>query len=226
MDFRIRRFATRTALQDALTERLKSELEFPGERVAVMLSGGSTPLPVFRTLGAQTLSPAPGLAILYSDERHVPADSEGSNFHQSKPLLTALALPEAQVHRVCTELPVEAAADDYERQLAALLRSAATLRFGMIGLGADGHTASLFSAEDLQRAQGRLAIAVHRPDGRDAVSVTPDVLAKFETLLLVVAGADKRPIVQRLLARDAEVVALRAVAARLTLDVWGDADAL
>jgi 6-phosphogluconolactonase len=224
--FRVRRFATRAALQEALAGRLQSELEYPGERVAVMLSGGSTPVPAFRALGAQRLAPAAGLSILYSDERHVPADSEASNFFQSGPLLQALALRDEHVLRVRTELPLALAADDYERQLAALLRSAPSLRFGMIGLGADGHTASLFSTDDLQRAQGRLAIAVHRPDGRDAVSVTPTLLAKFESLLVVVAGADKRSIVERLLAHDGEVLAMRALAGRANVDVWGDAEAL
>jgi 6-phosphogluconolactonase len=220
-EFRVRRFASRDALDEALVERLRIEVIAPaGAPAAVMLSGGSTPLPAFRALRTQGLPPAPGLSILYSDERHVPATSEGSNFHQSRPLLEALALRDEQIVRVRTELPLSAAAEDYERQLAALLRGAPALRFGMIGLGADGHTASLFSAADLERAQGRLAIAVHRPDGRDAVSVTPEVLAKFETLLLVVAGADKREVLQRLLANDADVVAVRALAARSVVDVW------
>jgi 6-phosphogluconolactonase len=222
-EFRVRRFATRDALDEALTERLRNEVAPRGAPVAVMLSGGSTPLPAFRALAAQGLPPAPELSILYSDERHVPPTSEASNFHQSRPLLEALALRDEQIVRVRTELPLPAASEDYERQLAALLRSAPALRFGMIGLGADGHTASLFSAADLERAQGRLAIAVHRPDGRDAVSVTPEVLANFETLLIVVAGADKRPVLQRVLANDAGVVAVRAVAARTVVDVWADA---
>ena len=224
--FRVRRFASRAALDTALAERLRSELEGAGEPAAVMLSGGRTPLTAFRTLGAETLSPSAGLRLLYSDERHVPADSDASNFHQSRPLLEALALPEDRVLRVHTELPLADAADDYERQLAALLHAVPALRFGLLGLGADGHTASLFSAADLERAAGRFAIAVHRPDGRDAVSVTPELLARFETLLIVAAGADKRAVSRRLLAQEAEVVAVRAVAAREIVDVWGDSEAL
>jgi 6-phosphogluconolactonase len=226
VQFRLRRFDSRADLDAALSERLRSELESAGEPVAVMLSGGRTPLAAFRALGAGTLSPSAGLRLLYSDERHVPAGSDASNFHQSRLLLKALALPEDRVLRVRTELSLAEAADDYERQLAALLHAVPALRFGLLGLGSDGHTASLFSAEDLDRAAGRLAIAVHRPDGRDAVSVTPALLARFQTLLIVAAGADKRDILRRLLAQDAEVVAVRAVAAREIVDVWGDADAL
>jgi 6-phosphogluconolactonase len=223
-EFRVRRFDSRRELEAALAERLRIEIEAPAERAALMLSGGSTPLPAFRTLGAQQLSPAPGLSILFSDERYVPITSEASNFHQSQPLLNAL--PGAQVLRVRTELPLEHAAEDYEQQLAALLRLAPALRFGMLGLGADGHTASLFTPADLERATGRLAIAVHRPDGRDAVTVTPEVLGRFETLLFVIGGADKRAALQGMLAHDTEVVALRAVSGRAHVDVWADLDAL
>jgi 6-phosphogluconolactonase len=223
-EFRVRRFASRQALEAALAERLRTEIETPGKRVALMLSGGSTPLPAFRTLGTQQLSPPPGLSIFYSDERYVPITSEASNFHQSQPLLNAL--PGADVLRVRTELPLEHAAEDYEHQLASLLRSAPALRFGMLGLGADGHTASLFSPADLELANGRLAIAVHRPDGRDAISVTPDVLVRFENLLFVIAGADKRVALQGMLAHDSKVVAMRAMSGRATVDVWADADAL
>lgn len=226
VQFRVRRFASRAALDAALGERLRHELEAPGERIAVMLSGGSTPLAAFRALGTTCLSPSAGLRVLYSDERHVPADSDASNFHGSEPLRRALALPEDRILRVRTELSLADAAADYERQLAALLRAVPALRFGLLGLGADGHTASLFSAADLERAQGRLAIAVHRPDGRDAVSVTPELLVRFETLLIAAAGADKRAVLRRLLASDAEVVAVRAVAAREVVDVWGDSEAL
>jgi 6-phosphogluconolactonase len=223
-EFRVRRFDSRRELEAALAERLRIEIEAPAERAALMLSGGSTPLPAFRTLGAQQLSPARGLSILFSDERYVPITSEASNFHQSQPLLNAL--PGAQVLRVRTELPLEHAAEDYEQQLAALLRLAPALRFGMLGLGADGHTASLFTPADLERATGRLAIAVHRPDGRDAVTVTPEVLGRFETLLFVIGGADKRAALQGMLAHDTEVVALRAVSGRAHVDVWADLDAL
>jgi 6-phosphogluconolactonase len=223
-EFRVRRFASRAELEEALAERLRIEIEASAERVTLMLSGGSTPLPAFRALGAQQLAPAPGLSIFYSDDRYVPITSEASNFHQSQPLLNAL--PDAQVLRVRTELPLERAAEDYEQQLATLLRTAPALRFGLLGLGADGHTASLFSHADLERAAGRLAIAVHRPDGRDAVTVTPDVLSRFDSLLFAIAGADKRAALRGMLAHDANVVALRAVSARTTVDVWADAEAL
>src|SRR5689334_17035314 len=188
-----------------------------------MLSGGSTPLPAYRALGARPgLSPGAGFRVLFSDDRYVPADSPASNYHQTQPLLAALALATAAVLRVRTELPLEDAARDYEDQLAALLRSGTRLGLGLLGLGADGHTASLFSAADIERARGRLALAVHRPDGMSAVSVTPELLARLAEPLFVVAGADKQEAVRRLLAQDPHLTAWRAVGGCARVELWMD----
>ena len=217
----IRRFARRADLDSALAERLKSAVR-AGAESAVMLAGGTTPGPAFGLL-ASAPPPAPaGLRILYSDERHVPSDSDASNYQLSKPLLNALALPAAQVLRVQTELPLEAAAQAYEESLRALLGEKLPVHLGLLGLGADGHTASLFKPADLAAARGRLAIPVQRPDGRTAVSVTPDFLAQVEEILFVVAGADKRAALGRLLARDPALIAWRAVERSPRVEVWAD----
>lgn len=218
-----RRFDSRDALESALEERLARAIAAPSA-AALMLSGGTTPLPAYRALTKRSgLAPAAGLRILFSDDRYVPADSPASNYHQARPLLDALALPpEAVVLRVRTELPLEEAADDYARQLAGLLRSGTRIGLGLLGLGADGHTASLFGAADLERARGHLAVAVHRPDGLSAVSVTPELLAQVDEPVFVAAGGGKRDAVRRLLARDPGLIAWRAVAGCARVELWVD----
>src|SRR2546423_8665931 len=206
-----RRFASRAALDTALERRLRQAIGASGAS-AIMLSGGTTPLPAYRSL-AQTPPPHDeGLHIVFSDDRYVPWDSDASNYHQARPLLDALALPATAVARVRTELPLEEAAADYERQLAALLDSGVRIGLGLLGLGADGHTASLFGAPDLERARGHLAIAVHRPDGMSAVSVTPGLLAQVEDLLVVVGGGRQTVGVAGLGAQDPRLL------------VWGGVD--
>jgi len=91
---------------------------------------------------------------------------------------------------------------------------------GLLGLGADGHTASLFGAADLERARGRLAIAVHRPDGMSAVSVTPDLLARVEQPVFVVAGSGKHDALQALTAQDRNLTAWRAVQGCPRVQLW------
>jgi len=217
-----RRFASRAALESALEERLARFIAAPGAG-ALMLSGGTTPLPAYRALASRARLPRnPQLHVLFSDDRYVPADSPASNYRQIEPLLAALALPPAAVLRVRTELPLEEAARDYERQLAGLGKSAVPIGLGLLGLGADGHTASLFGPADLERSRGHLALAVNRPDGLSAVSVTPELLGQVGEPLFVVAGADKRDAARALLAQDPRLTAWRAVAGCARVELWVD----
>lgn len=216
-----RTFSSREALDAALAERLAAALSAPGA-AAVMLSGGTTPLNAYRMLARQPLPHDDRLQVLFSDERYVPADSPASNYHRSQALLTALALPPEGLLRVRTELTLEAAAADYERALATLLSSGVRVGLGLLGLGADGHTASLFGAADLERARGHYAIPVHRPDGLSAVSVTPQFLASVREPLFVVAGGGKESAVRALGAQDSGLIAWRAVQGCAQVELWLD----
>jgi 6-phosphogluconolactonase len=214
-----RRFASRAALDGALEQRLGAAFAAPGTS-AVMLSGGATPLPAYRALAQQRPPRGAGLHVLFSDERYVPVESADSNYHRARPLLDALALPVSAVARVHTGLLLEEAALDYERQLAALLGSGVRVGLGLLGLGADGHTASLFDASDLERARGHLAVHVRRPDRLSAVSVTPEFLAHVEEPLFVVAGRSKSTALARLIAQDPQLTAWRAVAGCARVELW------
>ncbi len=191
-----------------------------------MLSGGSTPIPAYLTLATRGLTAAAQLTVLFSDDRYVPSDSDQSNYHQSRPLFTALGLSDAQVLRIRTELPLAEATADSERRLAQLLAGGRRISLGLLGMGADGHTCSLFSPQDLARARGSLAISVHRPDGRDAVSVTPAVLERVDQLIFLIAGADKRTALEALLKRRADLTAWQAVRGCRAVEVWADATSL
>ena len=222
----LRRFPDQAQLQAAVEERLQQVLTGGGvDQPAVMLSGGSTPIPAYLELASRRLTPAPGLTVLFSDDRYVPSDSDQSNFHQSRALFTSLGLRAAQVLRIRTELPLVEATLDSERRLIQLLSGGRRITLGLLGLGTDGHTASLFSAADLERARGRLALSVHRPDGRDAISVTPTVLERVDQLIFMVAGADKRPALAALLRRQGDLTAWAAVRGCRSVEVWADAAA-
>ena len=214
-----RRFASRAALDAALRQRLGQAIAAP-HASAIMLSGGTTPLPAYRALAHGPLPHDDRLHILFSDDRYVPSDSDASNFQQSRPLLEALALPPESLLRVRTELPLEEAAADYGQQLAALLSSGLHIGLGLLGLGANGHTASLFNAADLERARGHYAIAVQRPDGLSAVSVTPELLATVREPLFVVAGPDKHDAIRALTSGDPDLPAWRAVQGCPEVALW------
>jgi 6-phosphogluconolactonase len=225
-DVRIRPFETRMALNEALTERLAWEIENSGKgAMALMLAGGTTPVHAYQALGTRKLSPSGTLELLFSDERFVPATSEASNFRAARPLIEALGLPGERVMRVRTELPLDRAVEDYDRRLRAVVKARTIIRLGLLGLGADGHTASLFSEGDLKRAIGKYAVSVQRPDGRAAVSVTPQFLENVTEIVFVVAGSDKRAALKALVDRKPESIAFRAVANCPSVEIWADRDA-
>jgi 6-phosphogluconolactonase len=221
------RFVSRTELDAALAERLgRAIADHSGRDIAVMLSGGKTPMPAYRELAARGPERNDHLYVLFSDDRYVPSTSNASNYHQACELLNALALPEDALLRVRTELPLATAAADYERRLAALLDAGIRIKLGLLGLGPDGHTASLFDAADLDRARGHLAIAVDRPDGMSGISVTPEFLAHVEKLVFVVAGGGKHDAIHSLMNNDPKLVAWRAVQGVPDVELWVEQAAL
>jgi 6-phosphogluconolactonase/glucosamine-6-phosphate isomerase/deaminase len=217
----MRRFMSNAEFDAALTERLERAISGPAAAgTAVMLSGGRTPLPAYREVAVRKPKPAKGLHLLFSDDRYVPATSESSNYFQSRQLVDALGLPDSQVLRVRTELSLQEAADDYDRQLTSMLDLGVRITLGLLGLGADGHTASLFNAAHLEQARGKHAIAVQRPDGLQGISVTPEFLSKIAEPLFLVTGADKHAIVEEFLKSDSRLIARQAVAGCPKAEVW------
>jgi 6-phosphogluconolactonase len=226
----VRRFPTRSELDAALADRLgraigATAIGSGGGPPVVMLSGGHTPLPAYREVARRPPPHGEKLTIIYSDDRYVPADSDASNYHATRPLIDALGLPESQVLRIRTELPLEEAARDYESCLRTLLDSGAGIGLALLGLGPDGHTASLFRPEHLQQSRGRLAIAVQRPDGMQGISVTPEFLASVAEPLFVVAGRGKHDAIAAFIRQDPDLVALRAVADCPRVELWIERDA-
>lgn len=222
-------FADRDALEQFLCTTLETVVA-GGPRsapeFAVMLSGGSTPVPAYAAVAARAPRAAAGLHILFSDERYVPSGDPASNYFQARPLIDALGLDEQHVLRVRTELPLTAAGEAYASALAGLAARRIPIVIALVGLGADGHTCSLFSKQDLERARNADAITVARPDGRDAITVTQRVLERAERVVFVVSGRDKQTATKALAALDRSQTAACAVAGCRHVEIWGDREAL
>jgi 6-phosphogluconolactonase len=212
-------FSTRAELDQALAVRLDRALAAHGPS-AIMLSGGSTPMPAYRAAAGRLRGHDDRLHVLFTDDRYVPFDSPESNYFQSRVLLDVLALPAESLLRVDTALPLAEAAADYQARLSALLSSGVRIGLGLLGLGADGHTCSLFNKEHLMQARGHYALAVQRPDGLSAVSVTPELIATVTEPVFVVAGPDKAQALARLQARDESLVAWQAVQGCPSVELW------
>lgn len=216
-----RQFASITALNESVAALLKYnfELEYPAPH-AVMLSGGNTPLEAYRLLARASCVVSPGLHLFFSDERLVPVASSVSNFGNLRPMLEALHLNENQVIRVQPELEPDQAADRYDTELRKFVNRGGRITLGLLGLGADGHTASLFNEKDLEHGRGRYAIVSIAPDGIRRVSVTVDLLSKIQQVVFVVAGDEKQAVVEKLTADPSGVVAGLAVAGVKRKQLW------
>jgi len=187
---------------------------------AVMLSGGRTPLAAYEALARSPSAAGPRVHVFFSDERMVPHDAPDSNCGTAAKALAALALPAGRVFTVQTASALDEAAQQYHDTLRRFLEDGGRIPLGLLGLGADGHTASLFTQADLDRAQDRLVIAVPRATPPDRVTVTPNLLRRVERLVVLTAGPDKAAVVQTLLRAPERLVAGRALAGAPSVEVW------
>lgn len=194
---------------------LKETLATPGN---IMLSGGATPYAIYNQL-AQAPCPVvhPNRTLFLSDERMVPADSPQNNYFNLRPMLNALQC-ETQAVRVQTERPIEQAAQTFAQSIAPLK----TIDIGLLGMGADGHTAGIFNLPDAANKQGALVIHSHRPDGMQGISVTPSLFNRVKRIILLVTGESKREIINTLRNAPSTIPAGIALADHPNTELWTD----
>jgi 6-phosphogluconolactonase len=173
----------------------------------IAISGGSTPKAMFQLLAEPTQPylndiPWAQLQLFWVDERCVPPDNDESNYkmtHQA--MLSKVPLPEANIHRMEGELDPEEAASRYESEIRNTfkLEGAETPTFDLIllGLGPDGHTASLFPHTEGLNEMARIAIANHVPQ-KDTwrMTLTWPVIAQGREVAFLIEGKEKTEMVR------------------------------
>jgi 6-phosphogluconolactonase len=215
-----REFKRTRELEDAATALLAEA--FRGattEPFGVVLTGGRTPLALYARLRQNPPPVARQLHLLLSDERHVPPGDPALNYAHLAPLAAALGVPDAHSLRVNTRLTLEDAARQYSEDVTQFLKQG-HITLGILGLGADGHLASLFSDADVRRAQGCVALAVRRPEPPHRVSLAPAVLARAQRLIFLVTGPDKADIVAQWRRQPATVLAGRVTNGWSGVECW------
>ena len=160
----------------------------------VALSGGSTPKLLYELLvGAQV--PWTKTHFFWSDERHVPPDHPDSNYRMTyEAMLSKVPVPEGNVHRIRGENPDAAeAAGEYEQTLL-------PLDLILLGLGTDGHTASIFPGTDVLHETKRLVAATWVEKlNTYRITMTLPLLNSGASVLFLVSGADKAQIVKEVI---------------------------
>lgn len=170
-------------------------------RFTVALAGGGTPQALYERLAQQPYRdglPWAHMHFFWGDERCVPPEHSESNFFEAQQaLLKHVAAPPANLHRVRGEWEPESAAEDYVVQLREYDAPGEPWpRFDwvLLGLGADGHTASLFPGSPLPTEQDAPAIAVtaaYQGHPANRVTLTPKAFNAARTIAFLVTGANK-----------------------------------
>jgi len=164
-------------------------------RFLVALSGGSTPMALYRLLAREPIDWT-RIHVFWGDERLVPPEDAENSYGQAREaLLKHIPIPTENIHRVASELDPVAAARDY----ASILREFAAPpldwpRFDLVllGLGEDGHTASLFPGSPVDATEPVIAVTAQY-QGRPArrVTLTPLVFNAARQVIFLVTGANK-----------------------------------
>lgn len=213
------------AAADALADVARAAVAARG-RFAIALSGGTTPRTLYRLLAAEyrELLPWAETYVFFGDERCVGPSDPDSNYRMARAeLLERIPGLASRTERIEGERPAEEAAARYD----AVLREAfppdsdplMTFDALLVGVGTDGHTASLFPGSPALEERGLWAMATEAPpttQTRKRVTLTYPVLNAARTTLMLCAGADKHAIVQAIMTDTADPAVSRYPAARIT----------
>ncbi len=182
---------------------------------AIAVSGGRSPETMFRAFASRRAAAAEGepWTVLWCDERVVPPDDPRSNFGLARRLWLAPArVPAERIIPVPTELPAEQAADRYDGLLrerfapgASSPRPRQAFDVAVLGLGPDGHTASLFPGRPSLAVVGRWSVAERSPTQEPRVprvTLTLEGIGHVRHAIFLAWGAEKRPVLSSLFSDD------------------------
>lgn len=168
-------------------------------RFTMALSGGTTPRKTFELLGSEPYSKQFNwtlVHIFWGDERCVPPESPDSNYHMAHEVfLSKIPIPAVQVHRMLANEPDrDAASQEYVEEMQRVFATDDIPSFDLIqlGMGPEGHTASLFPHQEALYEERRLVMPVSVPKPPpDRLTFTPPLLNAARNILFLVTGSDK-----------------------------------
>ena len=191
---------------DWLIERMNEG----GEPFRLALSGGSTPRLLYRLLSEHPYRgqvPWERLHLFWGDERFVPWNDEDSNYNMAREeWLSRVDAPASHIHPIPTDTTPEDCAERYATILRAIAdrRGPAFFDVVLLGLGADGHTASLLPNQPVLDERARWVAPVLKGRGEPRITLTFPALESSRVLAFLVTGAEKRNAVARV--RDGDML--------------------
>jgi len=175
-------------------------------RFAVALSGGNTPKIFYELLGSEPYSRKIDwrhIHFFWADERCVPPEHADSNYRLAfDAFLSKVPLPEENIHRIKGEKEPLRGAEEYECDLSRFFGASVLPVFDliMLGIGEDGHTASLFPGSKILNKENHLVDFVdNKAKNHSRITLTLRVLTHAENIMLLVSGENKALIVQKII---------------------------
>lgn len=175
---------------------------------SLVLSGGSTPRRLYELLSQPPFvheMPWPHIHFFWGDERCVPPDHPESNYGlASRSLLSRISVPEKNIHRIPVEKgPGPWAAREYEKEVRGFFNSPwPSFDLILLGLGKDGHTASLFPADPVLKEEEHLTAYVPKPGLAPEfprITLTLPLINQAEEVLFLISGAEKKEVLRVIL---------------------------
>ncbi len=192
------------AAAETVVETLRGAIAARG-RASFVLTGGSTPRALYLLLATDYGHALDWTAVdvFFSDERHVPHDDDDSNYRMvCDTLLDGLTIPDVHVHPFPTHATPEADARAYEQTLRSYFDGAPAFDMMLLGMGDDGHVASLFPGSPALDETERWVVATEAPPSspvRDRLTLTFPMLNTAHTVLFLVTGERKKDALRAVL---------------------------
>ena len=196
----IKIYPTKTALIEATAHRIANIVSATlahNDTFSIALSGGSTPKPVYERLATDYSSALDWsrIHLFFGDERAVDPDDEQSNYAMVKAaLIDPLKLADENIHRIRGEDDPKAAAEAYEAEIQAHFSETPNQLFdlNLLGMGDDGHTASLFPNTAAIHEDKKWVVA-HRVDKVDMwrITLTPASILRSSNIMFLISGENK-----------------------------------
>jgi len=175
----------------------------------IALSGGSTPALLFNMLTSNKYKGQiywQNIHLWWGDERVVAPDHPESNFGLAqKLLLKKIDIPQNNIHRIKAELEPETAANQYQHEMInniSLISNVPTFDWTILGMGDDGHTASLFNVDESFYTQNLTWVTVHPQSGQKRISLSPKTLFASKYITFMVTGKNKAEKIKEILGEE------------------------
>ena len=191
---------------DLVVKRIQSAIA-DKELCTISLAGGSTPKPLYEALAGQPID-WDALHIFWGDERYVASDHPDSNQRMVRQAwLDKIPIPAANIHPVPTDTSdPQASVDEYETTLQDFFHVEAKdcpqFDIMLLGMGDDGHTASLFPHTPALQVSDRL-VTLGEKSGQTRISLTAPLINQAQCIIFMVSGSDKAPALAQVLQNDA-----------------------